>query len=81
MEDALIHMSTAHTLPRSILNARQRLQASGLLLLAAAAGCVLGGCSSTSRPDGPPQARAYAPTVWQATPAALQEPRVARNDR
>ncbi|MFI4917726.1 MAG: hypothetical protein ACIAS6_14630 [Phycisphaerales bacterium JB060] len=81
MEDALIYMSTAHTRPQSIRNARSRLQASGLLLLVAAAGCVLGGCSSTSRPDGPPQARAYAPTVWQATPAALHEPRVVRDDR
>ncbi|UYV11980.1 MAG: hypothetical protein NCW75_11820 [Phycisphaera sp.] len=43
--------------------------------------CALGGCSSPDRADGPPQARSYAPTVWQATPSALHEPRVARDGR
>lgn len=43
--------------------------------------CALGGCSSPNRPDGPPQARAYAPTVWQGTPAALNSPRFARDGR
>lgn len=41
---------------------------------------VLGGCSSASRPDGPPKARAYAPTVWQATPPALNQPRLASRE-
>lgn len=52
-----------------------------LALLALGAASVLGGCSSSPRPEGPPQARAYAPMVWQATPPALNEPRVARDDR
>lgn len=80
-KDALALMSMTQRTTRTTNDDRFALRTVRLGLLALGSACVLGGCSSSPRPDGPPQARAYAPMVWQATPPALNEPRVARDGR
>ncbi|MEQ8844577.1 MAG: hypothetical protein RIB58_06955 [Phycisphaerales bacterium] len=59
---------------------RRTLAATASLAVMALA-ALLGGCSSAARTQGPPQAEAYATTVWQGTPAALNNTQVARDDQ